>query len=557
MAKKLRKDVYRKSRKILEVSLIMMAIMFGYNNCGQQFKTGSGMTSSSESSSKSSLTLTGDLCEDQILTLFANSYHSFLKENCALCHSSGPGKGRFANPDTLIAYNDFFQIGYTKVSNNAISVNHNPPYTGPQHIQVINEFKLQWQKGQEDYASCKGVSNLPEAQNIQDVISLETVSKVIPTMDFGQSKKISYNLVSELGIISGRAPSLPSIPGAMLSILVGKNKTSGGDTYYTFSNPTLYGSSVDVRVKGIHIKINGRLQKYPTTFRFVDAGIPAGSKDDSSGLISTGSIVIPGVPFAEDQASLAFELIERTVVPPPPPPVTVSLGNATYRTVNGHRYADIPVNLSSISTVPITVSVDTNEGSTGMPNYDRARGLISGTQTFYRFDWDYKFIGTTSATFLPLETSKTITVELSTDIRKEAKERLLTLKIASVSSSASVGSPSSLNISIIKTTNPTPTIGVPTYSELMESTTGILGQNCVKCHNSEKIEGGYNMTDYMGMTEKGVLNLANPVSSKMFRRMDADDPGNQNLSPMPLDGFMTQSQIRKVKQWISDGAKNN
>lgn len=596
-----KKDFYRKSRKIFEVSLIMMTIMFGYNNCGQQFKTEQNMPSSSLSSGSNGLGLTGDLCEDQILTLYASGYKPFVEQNCALCHSNGPGKGRFANSDLLTAFNDFNQIGYTKVSDNAISVNHNPPNSGPQHTQRINELRLEWQKGQQEYNTCKGTTATPVAQNIEDVITLETTSQVIPSLIMSETKMVNgvptvirdekqivwNDLQSQLTIIKSRVPQVPVISSALnkakFGILVAKNRTSGGETYYTFRSPTLFDASTDLRVKGIHVKINGRLQKYPTTFKFIDTGVFALTKNDISGVISTGSLIIPGIFFPEDRVSFVFELIEPTVLPLPTLPPLVSIGTASYRTVGLKKYLDIPINLSKSVASPETVSliidqtplcgaataetVVTVNGTTCAPalftqmcgssactaedtKFSRARSIVGAS--YNRYDWDYRVLNN-STTFTPGELTKVITIELSSDLRKEAN-RALTVQLDKFSSGLTLGTTTTMTEVLVKSKNPNPS--VYSFSVMMNPSTGVLGKNCVACHNSRDRSGNYDMTSYEDMINKGVLIPGN-VASKMYRRMDKNDPNLENLTAMPLSGYLPSLEANAVKNWILFGAKND
>lgn len=570
----------------------MIVIMFGYNNCGQQFKTESNMSLLSSGTS-SGLGLTGYLCEDQLINLFSSGYHPFLQQNCALCHLNGPGKGRFANSDILAAFTDFNQIGYTKVSDNAINAGHNPPYSGPQHTQKINELRLEWQKGQEDYNKCKGVSANPVSEEIEDVVTLETTPIQIPNMNISTAtmrdeKQIVWNdLQSQLNIIKSRVTAVPIISNATnkakFGILVAKNQTSGGEPYYTFRSPTIYDANTDIHIKGIHVKINGRLQKYPTTFKFVDIGIYAKSKNDISGLISTGSMVIPGVFFPEDTVSFVFEVIEPTVLPPPALPPVINLGASTIRTVGRRSYLDIPVNLSKTVSSPETVSVSidttplcgapTSESivtvntTTCRPDFynqmcansacsaddklfSRARSSV-GT-SYNRFDWDYKIINN-SATFSVGELTKTISIEISNDIRHEAN-RALTVQIENLSAGLMLGTTTSITKVLVKSKNPI--APAASFSAMMNPSTGILGKNCVACHNSRDRNGNYDMTNYEDMIAKGVI-IPGDVTSKMYRRMDKNDANLEGLTSMPLTGYLPSLEVNIVKSWILNGAKND
>ncbi len=573
---------------------ILLGLLLLYNNCSPHWTKQSSTESSVALSSASS---TGGVCDDALQTLFASGYHQFTKTTCNGCHVNGPGKGKFADPDVSIAFADFMQIGYAKVSNNAVSDTHQPPTTGPQNSTVINNLRLEWEKGQVEYNTCKGASSgatssAADALPIDQIVTLETFQKQVPAMAYGETKEMIWNIDSEMNIISNRVPALPVIPSAKFSVMITKAKTSGGNSYYAFDKPTLFGSTADVHLKGIHVKINGRLQFYPTTFRFVDTKIRAGSLDDLSGRLSIGSLVAPGVLFDQDMISMAFELIEPIVLPPPAPATEINFGAVTTRTdpKTNKKYADVEVLMGSglngvalvnviedgsnvcgtganlvlsASCLPAVFTQLCGGGKTCVATdtaFGRARS-VAGT-VFNVFNWDYRFTGST-LTFSTGETKKIISVELSTDIRREGN-RLLTLQLQTTSfGETKLGSKSQLNIPILKINNPVPDLtpnaaGVPpTFSALMDPNNGILGKNCVVCHNSRDLNGGYDMTDYQLMISRGVLVPGSPTS-KMFQRMNSDDPANYNLSPMPnKPGWLDLPLIKKVEAWILSGAKNN
>ena len=88
----------------------------------------------------------------------------------------------------------------------------------------------------------------------------------------------------------------------------------------------------------------------------------------------------------------------------------------------------------------------------------------------------------------------------------------------------------------------------------MDPKSGILGLNCVKCHNSQLMAGGYDMTDYELMITRKVLIPGN-VDSKMYVRIH---PTPEFLAkPMPQDGFLPQALIYEVERWLMNGAHNN
>lgn len=528
----------------------------------------------------------GTLCEQDIKNLYARGWQKFLVSNCASCHSNGPGKGRFASTDVNLAYAEFELIGYVKVANNAINTGHNPPYSGLQHTQTVNELKLEWQQGLSDFATCSGTAvGAPQETQIEK-ITLKSTDQVIGLANDGDKKVLTWTINTDLSRIKGAA-SLPNIPGGKFSITVTRLKNGGGFTYYTFSSPILHGASVDAHLEGIFINLNGLLLNYPTTFSYVSKDIRSGTANDITGLISTGSLVAPKVVAPTDQLSISFIDIKQVTLPPPPAPTLVNLAGAkTLMVAKGTDFIDLTISLSVPAVEPIVVTVAENTdlcgtaatitnsntlfkvaSATCLPDvyasvcpggtcvaaakdFGRARSDVGAT--YKRYDWDYKFAAS-SVTFTIGESSKTLRVYFSKDIRRE-QNRVLTFDITSVLGAVNIGPNKTVNYVITKHDNPIPNNATLTFSELMSSTFGILGQNCTACHNSTDLAGNYDMTDYALMIKNGVL-VPGDVSSKMYLRMR---PTPEFLGkPMPLNGFMTQDKILEVELWIKAGAPNN
>lgn len=184
-------------------------------------------------------------------------------------------------------------------------------------------------------------------------------------------------------------------------------------------------------------------------------------------------------------------------------------------------------------------------------NVYRARSVVGSS--YNRYDWDFK-LENTSFVYFPGESKKTFRVYFSQDIRKEGT-RLLTLQLSIGTSGVSAGAISEVHYIFDKLVNPDPPFGVATFTELMNPMSGILGTRCLECHNSTKLEGGYDMSNYALMIQKGVL-IPNDPNSKMYMRMNPNN-NQQNLRPMPLNGFLETQLTREVERWILNGALNN
>lgn len=595
---------FRKLRKAMNYIIILSSLLFSYNNCSPN-KSGEETSQSSSAPlilSSGSCTSTGP-CEDQLMRFYNSGYQPFLVQNCATCHSTGPGKGQFAHSNLCTSYPDFMQVGYSKVSSNALSDSHNPPYSGPQHLQTVNELRLSWIKALSEYDACTGgtgssSNNLSLAERAQFTLG----NKTIPAMNDNEERRLEFNLTQ---ITALKALSVPSLPNARFSVMI-KKEVKGTNKVYVVHSPKIYNSTVDIHIKGLFTKINGRYVQYSTNFRFIDNSIRAGTleSDATNSLLSTGALIIAGVMSPTDQVGFDMELIEPTVIPPPPPPVQMTINSADAILASNSGFVDLQINLNRASSevISFTLNADTApicgsgtenttvniNNSTCLPSvYDvlcpggscaanalsvaRARSTAASGNPFSRFDWDYKF-GNTSMVFAVGETTKTIRVFLSKDIRHEAN-RILTLRIERGLGNTVLGK-SSVNVVFNKRKNPVPGPTEVTYSMLMNANNGILKINCNSCHNSDEArqQGGFDIADYDLMVSRGVLQpgqdsrTVNPTTglvtkifaSKMFKRMNVQDPSNSGLTPMPRDGYLDyDTEISTVERWILNGAKNN
>lgn len=577
---------------------IFTSLLFGYSNCSPKKAQEGDEVQVSQSSSSSGIP--ADTCEGQLMQFFSTGYHKFLTQTCSTCHANGPGKGRFANPDVTIAYNDFMQVGYSKVSDNAISDGHNPPYSGSQNTQTINDLRVTWVQALAEYNTCTGgtASNIVTNVSLSDRSNYLTVDKLIPAMNEGEERKVTFDLNTEVRAI--KQEPLSSLPGAKISFMIMKNHV-GTMWYYTVYSPRIFNSQTDIHIKGIFTKINGRFVQSSNNFRYVDKMIPKNTIETApESLVSTGALIIPGAISPDDQVSFSFETLEPTVIPSPPPPVTISFTSPIAQLSGSTGVVSMEVSLSAPSTEAISVTISPDSTgicgadsgtvnasnclpqvynllcppnttcATGATNLSTARSVV-GT-TFNRFDWDYK-MSTSSIIFAPGETKRNFQIVTSKDIRYEPN-RLLTLKLEKGIGNSQLGTALSY-IVFNKMKNPIPGPTEMTFSKLMNSQSGILALNCLNCHNSNptKQQGGYDIADYEMMLAKGILipgadfMTVNPTTgavtktyaSKLFKRMNPQDPDvGTYLTPMPRDKYLDyDTGVSYVEKWILNGAKNN
>ena len=95
----------------------------------------------------------------------------------------------------------------------------------------------------------------------------------------------------------------------------------------------------------------------------------------------------------------------------------------------------------------------------------------------------------------------------------------------------------------------------PTFTELINPTTGVFGRYCISCHSTgggQTAAGGFDMTTRQNIVNALKVSPYSPNNSRIFIRM------NDAQFPMPQDiGILPQSDIEQVLWWIQDGAQDN
>lgn len=571
-------------KKLSFMLIIGSFLTIAFNNCEKP-------KGSEEGASEEYRKLSDDPCEDQLINFYSRSYQPFLVSNCSSCHSVGPGKGQFSHKDTLISFKDFMQIGYSKVSSNAISEGHNPPYSGSQHTQTVNDLKITWIKALSENDLCKGGSG-----DVQEVLTLKQRShfalagKSVPVMNDNEERRIEFDFASELSSLD--SSPLPDLQGAKFSVMIRK-VLKGTERYYSVHSPRVFGGGVDIQLKGLFTKINNRYISYSTNFIFADAKISKGSLEISgNSLVSTGAVVIAGAVYPDDVISFDFELIAPTIIPPPPPPVILGFSGVRNVLANGTGAVSFTAQLDRASSevVTFTFTIDSTPICNGgivnsstclpeihsllcpngacpnvnSPKVELARSVVGAT--FNRFDWDYKLEGT-SYSFSPGETSKTVVIKTARDVRYEAN-RILVIKLEAGVGSISIPETTSMaRIAFNKIINPVPAPNQITFSKLMAG--GTLYKTCTECHNSVKRDGGYDIQDYELMVSgnKQILvpgadsisyvngnKVVNPVSLMYRRTLPAFTP--ESLL-MPRLKTLDEDQYNELEDWLTRGALNN
>lgn len=558
----------RKFFRYLGLAVASLGIAIFFNNCGKGRSADSatlGLPSANVSTYNAA-----DICNEEDITVFSRGYHPFLAQNCTNCHINGPGKGTFASPTLETAFAGFSQIGYDKISQYAVNNSHNPPYTGSHNLEIINSFRLQWQTYQKEKLKCGDGTSEPVVENQEFVPEFETDAKPIPQI-IGTTtttrvngadvlvttfprRVLTWNLNTALTSLNGK--EIPNLVGAELSVTVTGFQVPSGETAYVVSLPMLKVGSNSLHFRGMNLKLNGFPIRYATTFKNMDTN----AYQNTTQLLSPGSLVSVGPLGAQDTLALQFGDIEIVNLPAPPPPPSVQFSVASM-TIQPSQlgYANkvtIQVQVTGDNVDPISVPVNVADEDDYAAGEVPATGVLGIGQN--RFDWDYRFDANTSTSlnFNANQKTASFSIIFSDDLRNDVN-KVLRLSLGTPLG-ARIGGNSEIRISLPDYNSPA-SGNAPTFAQLMNPRSGILGVSCVKCHNSVQRQGGYDMTDYQDMKNRGIIVPGNTDRNqhKMFRRMNADAPNLEGLQSMPLDGFLPRDQVDLVNQWILDGAKNN
>jgi hypothetical protein len=545
-------------------SVVGSLLLVSYNNCGK------GKTA--ESMGMASIGIdpynAADACSEEAIDVFDRGYHQFLAENCKNCHISGPGKGTFASPDKDAAFAGFNMLGYDKISQYAVNNGHNPPYTGSQNLEIINSLRIQWQTFEKEKSLCEGGTGATGAAEVFSA-QYETTTLPIPQITSKTTtvrvngtdtqitsydrKEMVWDLSNSLSTLQGTP--IPNLAGAQISVTVTGIITPSGATAYVITLPMLKVGGNSLHVKGMNFRINGFPVNYATTFKKIDKNI----YQNTTALLAPGSQVSVGPLGANDTLAIQFGPIEIVDLPAPPPPPSVEF------TVGSMTIQQSQLGYANKVTFTVRVLGDNIESVSVPVNFDGAQageqaalGLL-GTGGRNRFDWDYRVDASTSTSlnFKPGQKTATFNIIFSDDLRFD-QDKVLRLSLGTPLG-ATLAANSRMVISLPNYNPAQDPEGPPTLALLLNPNAGVLGRNCVKCHDSVQRQGGYDMTDYEDMKTRGIILPGNMDANahKMFRRMNADAPNLQGLQSMPLDGFRPRDEVDLVNQWILDGAKNN
>lgn len=235
------------TRKLISLSLFTL-LLVSFQNCSSDFMP----------HGQDAMLSTLNVCDADLSTVFASTYHPFLSTTCKSCHVSGPGKGAFASPVVAVAYRDFQLATAEKVTQYALNPNH-APVAGPQNQAALDSAKGAWDSTMAAKASCQGTG--------LDATIKKTIARQINAT--AAYKTFSWNLDTEL------VTNAASYDAATFSINVKMTTLASGQKIYYFSSPTVTTKSKALHLKNLEVYINGVKLPQVTAWTEIDQTIAA------------------------------------------------------------------------------------------------------------------------------------------------------------------------------------------------------------------------------------------------------------------------------------------
>ncbi|MCB0349851.1 MAG: hypothetical protein KDD38_01630 [Bdellovibrionales bacterium] len=558
--------------------VVSTLLLFNYNNCSSKHDESSLGSAGANISGGEYWT-----CADQLddMSLFGRTYHSFLMNNCAACHSGGgPGPSAFASSGINLAFNSFNAIGFSTV--NMRAQDGHSPSSGPQNTAPINDLTSRYIDGLKTIETCKTQGGTDLGQNQDDDTRLKLVSKAI-SPNLTRPVTVTWNLANDSLPLAGFDKSKFTKITLTVDVQLFQKP---GIINYIVSNPRINSNSQDVRIESLLFKINGYSTPAQRAFYLLDKNIrawnsshpdfgkPGSSFEYQARLISGGSLVMLGDVHSTDVISVSIGSLEAITLPPPDLGPAIRFGQTTMQVNENYQIVSIPLVLSKPATETSSAEIVFGEDTTIKDECCRTTRNDDGVQIKVRhfdrdiqdFDLDsnlklnsrinFNAAGTPGRyliSFREGDTTANLRIKIVSDSRDELNE-VLHLKIdpLRLNNITSATTNQEFRLTIVDNDNPY-NGNAETYTDLL-SDGGLLADQCLRCHNSVLNRGGYDITHYELMVIRNILIPGSPNSSLMFRRMDANTPG---LLPMPLTGLLDPLDRSRVSSWIQLGAPNN
>lgn len=533
------KAKFKLLKTLLLVGLFTSVPMF-YNSCSSDHKSSSGDFSSS-------------LKTCDLTNYYSRTWYPFVKTNCATCHvAGGEGNGAFADANLTESYRIFNLKGFSLIGRYATDPGHKPPYTGTQHTAEVNTLSKKWADAEIEAAELCGDASLSDGRVKEDFSKwIRSKSKPIGATKIGDKKEIVWNLDTDL--LPDNLPAEYKASGAKLKATI-EVRDNLGEVYYTIYDPMLdmNGAKTDLRLQGIAFRINGVIIDNQTTFYQVDVTRYKNDRDNDTP-VSSGAMFVFEPPRSTDVISLQIKSLENLDLGPQPDGANVQIVDADQTLSEGGTY-EFSVQLSqAILTREVSVAIEDVENNKAVDKntLQAIRDADGENIEVNRHDWDYQVLDR-NLIFSPGETVKKFRVYIRPDDRYElTNEEKFQLRLGFVNGPAEKGNDTTMNVTI-QDDDTQPSLDEVTYSDLV-SPGGVFFDECIKCHNSVSLIGGYDITDYDQMLGADVVIPGNYMSSQMFIRVNG---GTASFAKMPKDRDISFYQIDQIMKWIGGDGGN-
>lgn len=265
----------------LLIGLVTASCIILYQNCGTDFVP----------LDDSALAGLGKfVCGSNLEQTYAKTYHTFVVQNCAACHG-GSQSPRFALSDPKLAYDEFLLTTQSTFRSYALNPSHGGAAGGPENEAAVD-------RAEANFNSCKptggGGGGLTITARTQPLPLNATATLTV---------RLYNNLDGQLQLGS------TALGGAQLDVQVRVNTTVNPPAY-VIARPRLQTGTSAIRVKGMHVLINGVRIPTATAFTGIDRTLPAGTTL-ANGTLATASAVFeyPGAQPTTDTVQFEFEIL--------------------------------------------------------------------------------------------------------------------------------------------------------------------------------------------------------------------------------------------------------
>lgn len=249
------------------------------------------------------------ICDVELKSSFQKTYHPFLLNNCAACHSSA-----HASSNVDLAYRAFMERGTTLIDYQATHAHGGNSLSATDTQPQIDAFKPQWVQAQNQYLDCL-VKNSGSAVGAKFALAGKPIPNLMNTANNTTWIPVEWDLESQAA-----SPAANGQFKAFFKAEARLQVVSGVPSGIIFRNPSLRlkSGSQNIEVKALTIMIDGDTQNLVTTYSTIAAIVNSTSDTVLVSNSSSALAYYPGVS-ATTQVAFIIEHIRHTTQSPTPP----------------------------------------------------------------------------------------------------------------------------------------------------------------------------------------------------------------------------------------------